>query len=173
MNYFEFYNITPSLHVDEKELKAKYYDKMRALHPDMHVGASEDSIADTLKWSSYNNEAYKVLKDFYTRMKYLLETFSRSEPKKDMPQMFLMEMMDVNEEMMELQFDYDVAKADQIKSNILEREEKMKVELLSKLKGVDYTAGLSEEVSNQIQEFLLKRNYLLRILENLDKFAPQ
>ena len=75
MDYFEFYGLNPSFYLDEKKLKQLYYQKMRDLHPDMHVGSSNVSQNEVLTLSSYNNEAYNTLKDFHLRLNYLVDLF--------------------------------------------------------------------------------------------------
>ena len=169
MNYFEFYGIEPSFYIDESALKMSYYSKMRELHPDMHMQSADEEKERILELSSYNNEAYNILKDFHSRMRYISEMYSEGEEKKQMPQMFLMEMMDVNEEVMELQFDYNAEKAKGIKDNVESQESKMLEELEVLLKGVKLEEGLAQDVADGISEYLLKRNYLKRIIENVGK----
>ena len=96
MNYFELYDIPVSFKVDKKALKKKFYELSRKFHPDFYTLEGEAKQAEILELSSLNNEAYKVLKDFNKRMKYVLDLkkIIAEEGKNKIPQAFLMEMMD-------------------------------------------------------------------------------
>lgn len=173
MNYFEFYGLNANFYIDDSALKVAYYDKMRSLHPDMNMHASEEDKAKLLLQSSYNNKAYNTLRDFHKRLDYIVANFAAdsSEEKKSLPQMFLMEMMDVNEEVMELQFDYSVEKADEIKSAVLAQEKEMLEALESNLKESTITDPFDRKIADEINNYLLKRNYLNRLVENIEKLS--
>ena len=68
MNYFEFFGLEPKFQIDLKALKLLYYEKMKQFHPDMTVDASLSEQRETLRLSALNNEAYKVLKDYHSRL---------------------------------------------------------------------------------------------------------
>ncbi len=87
------------------------------------------------------------------------------------PQEFLMDMMDINEKIMELEFDpsptlYQEAVA---ASNSLESSLEASVgAILSK-----WTAATGTEAElAAAKAYFLKKKYLLRVKENLSKFAP-
>lgn len=172
MNFFEYYDLEASLEIDEKILKNAYYTKMRALHPDMHMQASDADKEDLLAQSSFNNKAFNTLKDFHLRLQYILDTFSeKTENKKTLPPSFLMEMMDVNEEVMELQFDFSAEKAQKIKRDILDQESASLETLNTELKDLKIEFPIDNAVSDKIGNYLMKRNYLKRIIENIEKLA--
>ena len=105
-------------------------------------------------------------------MKYILELkdILAEEGKNQIPQEFLMEMMEINENLMELEFDFDKEKYGEVKSNL----EKMEAELLESiqfhLQNYDNEESTEEELE-AIKNYYLKKRYLLRIQENLNKFA--
>jgi len=171
MNYFEFYGIEPSFYPNEQEIQEAYYAKMRELHPDlnMHLGEAERQKMELL--SGTNNIAYNTLVDFHKRLEYILEEYhsTPTEAKKSLPQAFLMEMMDTNEEIMDLQFDYDATKAALIQEQINTQGNQMLDVLESELQNITIAKGLSQQTVDLAQDYLMKRNYLRRILENLDK----
>jgi molecular chaperone HscB len=140
-------------------------------HPDLYTLESDAKQAEILQLSSLNNEAYRTLSDFDLRMKYILEEKGLLvEGQNEIPKNFLLEMMDINEQLMELEFDFDQAVFDAVKQEV-ERAEK---ELFDEVEGL--IQGYSEEKSdpeelNQIKNFYLKKRYLLRIKENLSTFA--
>ena len=104
MDYFKFYEIPVSFSPDMTEIRRKYLVNSKQYHPDFFTQESESRQDEILKLSSLNNEAYKVLSDEDLRMKYILESekILTEENKNDIPQDFLMDMMDFNEKLMEL-----------------------------------------------------------------------
>lgn len=98
MNYFDFYKITPSFHINISELRKSYYKKSRELHPD--TNSSIDRVEDDTDYlSALNNQAYNTLLHPLSRLKYILETeFTNTaqEVSADDPG-FLVEMMDLHE----------------------------------------------------------------------------
>ncbi len=173
MNYFEFYNIPLGFKIDEAVLKRIFYAHSKQFHPDFFTLESDEKQAEILELSTLNTEAYKTLSDFEQRMKYILDLkgVMGKEGENKLPQDFLMDMMDINEALMDLDMDYDEPTHKKVLSDVqtLENQLFMAVEdtLENYQDGITPTSEL-EEVKN----FYLKKRYLLRIRENLSKFAP-
>lgn len=171
-NYFDFYGLEEAFFIDESELKRLYFQKSKEFHPDFHRNDNE-KYAKALEQSSLNNSAYNVLKSFNSRLKYILERNKvLSESKNAIPQSFLMEMMEVNEGVMDLQMDYEAAKAKTIVTEVNEIQENLESDLNRLAKHAD-AAEKSErkELLEKLKELYLKQKYVLRIKESLDKFA--
>lgn len=172
MEYFEIFGIAPAFVIDEAELKKHFYANSKRFHPDFHTSADVEKQVEILAKSSLNNKAYKVLKEEYSRIGYILEELDMiGEGKKnDLPQEFLMEMMDVNEELMELQFDPVPEKIAAAKAKVNEEITALK-EAIDKDLLLDPKADNSAEGLSRIKDYYFKRKYMLRMLENLDRFA--
>jgi len=172
MNYFEFYDIPVSFMIDESALRTTFYAYSKKYHPDFYTLEDEAKQQEVLKLSTLNNEAYKTLTDFDRRMKYILELKEvlAEEGKNEIPQDFLMEMMDINEVLMELEFDFDASKLDTVKKELDQLESKLLTSLQPILEGYD-DATVNAADLNQIKEYYFKKRYLLRIRKNLDKFS--
>ena len=56
---------------------------------------------------TFNNEAYRILNDDRERIKYLVSIVLKDSSKKQVPPDFLMEMMDVNEQVMMIAMEED------------------------------------------------------------------
>ncbi|MBI3232642.1 MAG: hypothetical protein HYZ42_01135 [Bacteroidetes bacterium] len=99
-DFFAFYGLTPSLELNPALLKKLFFEKSRTFHPDFFANESEEAQADALKQSTLNNEAYKTLLDPQSRLKHFLQLNGEllQEDKTSLPPDFLMEMMDLNEE---------------------------------------------------------------------------
>ncbi len=169
MNYFEFFKIPISLKVDEAALKKIFYANSRKYHPDFFATEDAEKQAEILELSSLNNEAYKTLSDFDKRMKYVLELKGAlaEEGKNEIPQDFLIEMMDINEALMELEFDFDDDAFEKIKAQLKDKQYVLYGTIEPLIEKFDETK------LDLIKEYYLKKKYLLRIEENISNFAAR
>lgn len=169
VNYFEFFGLPESLDLDEGVLKRRFYENSKKFHPDFYTLESQEKQAEILELSSFNNEAWRTLSNFDSRLKYLLELKGQfgEEGTHVLPQAFLMEMMEVNEEAMELEFDFDQARFDNLVQNI----ENQDILLLTELRQVLASEGDETSRFAAMKDYYLKKRYLLRIKENLSRFA--
>ena len=171
MNHFEFYDLPLSFVLDAGDLRKRYYQISRETHPDFHTQAPPDEQARMLDRNAHNNLAYNTLNDPDTRMRYVLELKGLIGDEQNLPvlpQAFLMEMMDINEALMELEFDPTgyTKTLEQIES----LEQALNQTVTDDIE--QWTDSPEQEASlMRIREFYLKKRYLLRIRENLHKFA--
>jgi molecular chaperone HscB len=172
MTYFDFFEIPISFTVDTATLKRKFLKNSKQYHPDFHSLSDEATQAKVLELSTINNEAYKTLSDFDKRMEYILRIkgLLAEEGSTKLPQDFLMEMMEINEAIMELEFDFDEGNFQAIKKNVELFEKNIFAEVQNSLENWSETAN-NVDILNNVKIFYLKKKYLLRILENLSKFA--
>ncbi|HHS95936.1 MAG TPA: hypothetical protein ENJ45_05035 [Phaeodactylibacter sp.] len=172
MDYFEFYNIPFSFFPDEEALRKTYYANSKKYHPDFYTLASPEEQQRALELSSLNNEAFKTLTDFDKRMKYILQSKGMigAEGQNEIPQQFLMEMMDINEALMELEFDYNKEAHQKILDTLQAIEKDLLNEVMPLLKKYPHTTD-EERILNAAKDYYFKKRYLLRIRENLNKFA--
>jgi molecular chaperone HscB len=84
-------------------------------------------------------------------------------------------MMDINEVIMDLQFDFDLEKMEKVKSKIHAIGEDLENQIQSfsiefdRLK--DNSSQEIKAILEQIRNRYLKQKYVLRLRESLDKFA--
>lgn len=173
MTYFEFYDLPISFRVDAPALRRLFLQNSRKHHPDFHTLADDAQQDRALELSTLNNEAFKTLSDPDLRIQYVLQLkgLLGDEQQPALPQDFLMEMMDINEGLMELEFDPDPARYAQIDQSV----KKLKINILDKVQPIldTYTDAEGQDSGLLlVREYFLKNRYLLRILENLSKFAP-
>ena len=168
MNYFELYGLPVSFRVDQAALKKKFYALSREHHPDFHTHLGDQEQAAVLETSSQVNKAYKILSDEDETIRYLLQTKNllEDEEKYGLDPGFLMEVMDINEELMELELD---EKAEQL----MDVEHKTNHLMLKTYDDVaalleTYQEGVtSEEELLQVKDFYYKKKYLQRILDKI------
>ena len=176
MNYFEFYHITESFFPDEAVIKSTYRKFSREYHPDYFASETDEKQREILELSTFNTNAYHTLSNFDRRLQYILDTHGLlDETKKNqLPNSFLMEMMDINEQIMELEMDPETAGVKQIKVDsdlilaTLEKEVEPLMQAYPTLAENEKTDALEK-----IKIYYLKKKYLLRIQESLDKFAAR
>lgn len=172
-NYFELYELPLTFQVDELKLKKKFYELSKRFHPDFYVNESAEKQAEILELSTLNNKAYQVLSDPLKRIEYVLSLHDMlaEGDKYVLPQDFLMDMMDVNEALMEMEFDHDELKLAQLSTQIDEMELSLFDELKRYTDESDLKEGAdSESILLKIKDIWYRQKYLMRIRESLNKF---
>ena len=172
MNYFEVFGIPVSFKPDLLKLKKKYFELSFLNHPDQNQSKDDLDQEEFLVQSSDLNKAYNTLKDENKRFEYILKLHKLmpEEGKAQIPQIFLMEMMDINEEIMELEFEPEIERI----NNLAKQTDLIESELYNEIDSIisDYSQqDISAESLQKLVEFYLKKKYLLRIKQNLLRFA--
>ncbi|WP_442794500.1 iron-sulfur cluster co-chaperone HscB C-terminal domain-containing protein [Pelobium manganitolerans] len=174
MDYFKFYDIPLSFCPDQNLVKKKFYELSKAYHPDFFVNEPEEKQQEILDLSTLNNKAFQTLSNPEKLLPYVLtEKGVLTEGEKyQLPQDFLMEMMEINEAIMDLEFEPDAQKQAELQKNVSAVEQTLNKELLSLIADFENT---NEDVEAQklaeIKDIWYRKKYLLRIRESIDKFA--
>ena len=169
MNYFQFYNIPITFTVDEAALKRTFYANSKKYHPDFYTLESEEKQQEILELSTLNNEAYKTLKDADKRMKYVLELKNAlgEEGSNKIPQDFLMEMMDINEQLMEYKFDPSPEKLKTINEELRQLENALDMEVSPIF--TKFNSKTPNPTNLQtVKSYYLKNQYLNNLKNNLN-----
>jgi len=173
MNYFELYNLPVSFNPDQNLVKQQFYALSKKYHPDFYINETEEKQQEVLELSTLNNKAFQVLKDANKRLQYVLDLEGQITEGENyaLPQDFLMEMMDVNEALMDLQFEPDATKSVQIKAQIEAFENGLKTELENLSQQFDHETEERTIVLAQIKDNFYRSKYLWRIKESLAKMS--
>lgn len=171
MTYFELFGMDESFLLDTATLKKKYYQLSRSLHPDVSQNETDWEEAASIRQTEKINMAYETLRDPFKRMKYLLETHHVLDDNQNVDQSFLLEVMEINENIMELEMDFDSALFNKTRTLWQNMSQSIDNEIQPHLIMFDQ-ADRSQENFNAIKEYFLKLKYLLRINEKLSTFAP-
>lgn len=172
MNYFELYDLPVSFHPDQNVVKQQFYALSKKYHPDFYINESAEKQEEVLELSTLNNKAFQILKDPQKVLQYVLalkEVIAEGE-NYTLPQSFLMEMMDINEAIMDLQFDPDPEKAAEIKQQITDFAQSLDQELAQYTQG--FEALDTEQQTAQltkIKDIHYRSKYLHRLQESLTK----
>lgn len=174
MDYFSFYDLPVSFKPDPAKVKQQFYALSKKYHPDFYINESEEKQAEVLELSTLNNKAYQLLSDPQKRLHYVLELkgMLTEGEQYNLPQEFLMEMMEVNEELMDLQFDPDAAKLAAIKGQVAEISSAMDSgleKLTGGFEGQDSAA--QEETLKKVKDLYFRKKYLTRINDSIAKLG--
>lgn len=173
-DYFGFYSLPVSFNPDAAAVKQQFYALSKKYHPDFYINESEEKQAEVLELSTLNNKAYQVLSDPQRRLHYILELKGQLEEGEHyvLPQNFLMEMMEVNEALMDLQFDPDPEKLERLKSEVNLIETGI-AEDITKLTASFDAKPLTEQTQSliAIKDLYYRNKYLLRIRDSIKKAA--
>ncbi len=164
MDYFELFNIPVSLSVDKDSIKKKFYELSRKYHPDFYSQASEEEHADVLEKSAMINKAFKTFNDGGETIKYVLQLkgLLEEEEKYQLPKDFLMEVMDVNEQLTDAKMAGDETLLQSIKQEIAN----LKIAIYEPVESIveHYKEGITiQEELLQVKEYYFKKKYLDRM----------
>jgi len=173
--YFEFYSLPESFRPDGAAIKRTYYALSREYHPDFHATASPEHQQEILRLATLNTNAYRTLSDPDTRMAYILGRHGLlEEGKQELPPDFLMEVMELNEQLMELEFDPDQETLTRVEAEVNALSDTLDAGIDPVLAGYDkLPQDARPQALQQVRIYYLKRRYLLRIRESLTKFATR
>ena len=158
MNYFELFDIPVSLNIDKSSLAKKYFELQKKYHPDFYTQADEEEQQQVLEKSSAINKALKIFQNKDSTIKYVLQIkgLLQEEEKYPLPPDFLMEVMELNENL-----DAFSTEAITTFENDIYADVKKIIE--------DYNdATISTPDLLKIKEYYFKKKYLQRILDRLD-----
>jgi molecular chaperone HscB len=176
-NYFAFYGLPEAFVLDEAALKSKYYQLSRELHPDFHAQDTPAAQAEALRLSTLNTDAYRTLADPDRRMAYLLGQHGMLEEgsaQNQLPSDFLMEVMDLNEQLMELEMDPAPAATQQLDAEVTALADTLDAGIQPVLVGYGQLPPDHRPAAlAQVRTYYLKKRYLLRLRQQLATFAAR
>jgi molecular chaperone HscB len=169
-DYFSFYGLPVSFSPDQRLVKQQFYAFSKKYHPDFYINESEEKQAEVLEMSTVNNKAYQVLSNPQKLLHYILELKGILTEGENyvLPQTFLMEMMEVNEALMDLQFEPDAERLNALKSEVdhIEKEISDQISLLT----LDFDTKddtQQKEVLVAVKDLYYRNKYLFRIRDSI------
>lgn len=167
MDYFELFEIPVSLKVDISGLAQKYFALQKKYHPDYHSQESDVQQAEILQKAAAINKAFKTFKNPDETIKYVLKQkgLLEEEEKYQLPPDFLMEMMELNEQLADASLDGS-GNLPLIKAGIENVENEIYLPVQSIIE--NYKEGItSTEELLKVKEYYYKKKYLNRLKEQL------
>src|SRR5688572_29782634 len=103
MNYFELFGIPVQLKVNPALLSKKFFELSREHHPDYVATENSQVQSEALERSAMLNKAWKTFQNPDATIKYVLQEkgLLEEEEKYELPPAFLMEVLEINEQLMD------------------------------------------------------------------------
>ena len=101
-NHFDLFGLAPAFALQAEALEESYRRIQSQVHPDRFAHAGDAERRASLQWTTRVNEAYRTLKDPVQRGKHLLELQGVDvafETNTQMPSDFLMQQLELREEL--------------------------------------------------------------------------
>jgi len=168
MDYFNLFEIPVSFKIDSALLKKKFYQLSRAFHPDFFTDASTTEQEAVLEKSSLINKAFLILSNPDLLMEYILteKKIIIADEKFQLPNHFLMEVMEVNENLMEAKMENDIHTIEKINAAIEQLQQTIFKPVEKIIENYQEDNATQEELL-QIKSYYYQKKYLKRILESL------
>lgn len=165
MNYFELFEIPVQLKPDPAKLSSRFFELSRQYHPDYAATASAEAQASALENSALLNKAWKTFQSSDATIKYVLQEkgLLQEEEKYELPPDFLMEVLEINEQLMEKD---ETTNREQLSSLISQ----LSLDIYEPVKEIveHYQEGITTEKELlQVKEYYYKKKYLDRIRKEL------
>lgn len=165
INYFEYFQITPAIQLDLNDLRKRYYEKSKSIHPDFNTGDSDNKIVQT----AFNNLAYRTLTSPLSRLKYIIETFHGplNENASLLSQEFLLEMMELHEQTNEALSENDADQINNCQLALANYEDRAMKSALQYINQFD--SGMrSAEIFTELSRYYFKMKYFDRLRQSLE-----
>jgi len=160
MKYFTLLDMEPAFNPDLVELRKRFLNKMKDVHPDLGVLKTGQ---ENLNFSAELNHAYGTLKDPMTRLGYILteKMLLDNNDKSQLSPDFLMQMIELNEEFsQEMDSDSIVIVAKQLE----DFEASLRIPISQFLDAPNIPDNTPWQL---MKEYYLKIKYLLRLKEKI------
>lgn len=167
-NYFELFDIPVQFKPDRALLQRIYRKLSRQYHPDYFAQSSESEQAYALQQTALLNKAWSIFQDEDATIQYVLILNGVLEPeeKYSLSADFLMEVMDLNERVMEWEFEKTASEGEAILAEV----NRLKKENYEEVASILEEAGAvspSKEALLRVKEYYYRNNYLKRIEKQL------
>jgi molecular chaperone HscB len=123
-NHFELFGLARAYALDAEALERSYREIQSKVHPDRFAHAGDAERRASLQWTTRVNEAYRTLKDPAQRAKHLLDLQGVDvafETSTQMPAEFLMQQLDLREELDRAAGKKDPALLDELRSRLTDQ----------------------------------------------------
>ena len=162
------FDIPIRLKVDKQSLQKKFIELSKKYHPDYFATQAFEKQAKALEISATLNKAWKTFQNPDETIKYVLQSkgLLEDEEKYQLPPGFLMEMMEINEQLVESKMEENAEKTTHLSSVISQ----LSTEIYEPVKEImeHYQESItSEKELLQVKDYYFKKKYLTRIRQQL------
>jgi molecular chaperone HscB len=167
MTYFELFDIPVDLKVNAALLSRKFFELSKKYHPDYFANENKETQGEVLEKSALINKAWKTFQNPDETIKYVLQLkgLLEEEEKYELPPDFLMEVLEINEQLMDADDDPDLKQ----KLEAITKDLQSKIYEPVKETVEQYKEGsTTEKELLQVKEYYYKKKYLQRINRQLE-----
>lgn len=166
MNYFELFGLPVQLKVDKTDLPKRFFELNRKFHPDFYANATPSEKEKALEITANLNKAFKTFQNEDDTLKYVLQLkgLLEEEEKYQLPPDFLMEVLEINEQVMDAEDDAN------LRTNLLFAIDKLQSSIYDPVRNIieNYQDdSTSEKELLEVKEYYYKKKYLTRIRKEL------
>ncbi|EPF7978152.1 co-chaperone HscB [Vibrio harveyi] len=167
MNHFELFGLPSQFQLDGSLLSSQFRELQKRFHPDNFATASERDRLMAVQKAAQINDAYQILKHPISRAEYILAengTEIRGEQQTMQDPMFLMEQMELREEL------EDIADSSDPESALFDFDSKVSKMYKQHLAGVEQELdqGLWAEAADRVRKlkFIAKLKNEIELVED-------
>jgi molecular chaperone HscB len=120
-NHFDLFGLSAEFALDKEVLEKAYREIQSQVHPDRFAHAGDAERRASLQWTTRVNEAYRTLKDPVQRAKHILDLHGvdvEFETNTQMPTDFLLQQLELREELEAAAARKDAAALDAIRTRL-------------------------------------------------------
>ena len=167
MRYFELFAVPVDYNIDLATINKNYLELQRAVHPDRHANASSRDKLMSVQSAAEINDALQTLKHPVKRAEYMLSELGvdiRAEQQTLQDPLFLMQQMELREELEELSSssDPDAAIA-QFEQQIKQLDNQYSAQLAEQLASAD------EQQWQQAADNIRKLKFVYKLRDELER----
>src|SRR5512145_2110961 len=148
-SHFDLFGLAPAYALESEALERSYREIQSRVHPDRFAHAGDAERRASLQWTTRVNEAYRTLKDPVQRGRHLLELHGVDlafETNTQMPTEFLMQQLELREELEAAAADKDPSRLDGMRSRLRRQKKGLENEIAQAIDGRKDHAAAAELV---------------------------
>jgi molecular chaperone HscB len=148
-NHFELFGLVPGYALELEALEKSYREIQAQVHPDRFAHAGDAERRASLQWTTRVNESYRTLKDPVQRGRHLLELHGVDvafETNTQMPTEFLMQQLELREELEAAAANKDSSRLDGLRSRLRLQKKELENEIAQAIDGKKDYGGAAELV---------------------------
>ncbi|MFB9133358.1 co-chaperone HscB [Vibrio sp. AK197] len=163
MNHFELFGLPTQFQLDGSLLSSQFRELQKRFHPDNFATGSDSERLQAVQKASQINDAYQILKDPITRAEYLLAEQGvdiRSEQQTMQDPMFLMEQMELREQL------ESIAHSSDPESKLLDFDSRVSKMYKQHLAAVEQELG--DELWSQAADRVRKLKFIAKLKREIE-----
>jgi molecular chaperone HscB len=164
--FYEAFDLGPTLSVDAEDLKKRFYERSRQWHPDKFSRASLEEQEKALEMTAVLNDAFRTLRDPVARAEYFLKE-KGIELSKEAPPELLEEVFELNMALEELRDGDDSARP-----QLVQARERFVAMRDSIDKALAAAGAKSEPPLEEIRAMLNRRRYIRNLIRDVENVLP-